>query len=114
MIYAIVDFRIWVASSFGAELPYCPLLAVFVVEELDERGERVAVGELGVCAAGARGCDDCGQSARGVCTACKRSYCCQSRSRGPNQLQDVWHVDLRRFGVEEMPLHGGFLLVIGS
>jgi hypothetical protein len=34
VVYAIVDFAVWVACTFGAELPYCPVFAMFRVEEL--------------------------------------------------------------------------------
>lgn len=56
--YAAIDFRVWVTSAFGTELPNRPLVAVFAIEELDKVGKRVAVGELRVSAAGAGCCDD--------------------------------------------------------
>ena len=53
VVDAVVDFRIWVARPFGAKLPYGPVVAMFGVEELDERIQWIAVGALWVRAAGA-------------------------------------------------------------
>lgn len=49
---AIYGF-IRVSSAFGAEFPYCPVLAMFIVEEFHELVERISVGELGVGLRGA-------------------------------------------------------------
>ena len=57
MPHPSINLRIRVPCPFGPELPYRPFLAVFVVEELDEVVERIAVCALGVGAAGAGGCD---------------------------------------------------------
>lgn len=46
--YSMVDFRVRVARALGAELPYCPVGAVLVVEKFDEGVRRVAVGSLWV------------------------------------------------------------------
>ena len=46
VVYSTVDFFVWVAGAFCAKFPYCPLVAVFVVEELDELVGWVAVGTL--------------------------------------------------------------------
>ena len=48
VVYSIVDFFVRVAGAFCAKFPYCPLVAVFVVEELDELVGWVAVGTLWV------------------------------------------------------------------
>jgi hypothetical protein len=53
MVDAVVDLGVGVARPFGAELPYGPVVAMLRVEELYERVEGVAVGALGVRAAGA-------------------------------------------------------------
>lgn len=53
-----IHLTVRIPSPLCAELPYLPFLAVFVVKEFDELVEGVAVGSLGVGAAGARGCDD--------------------------------------------------------
>lgn len=58
---SVVDFFIGVAGALGAELPDCPLIAVFGVEKGDELVERVAIGALWIGAAGPRGGDDCGE-----------------------------------------------------
>ena len=36
VVYAVVDLGIRVAGAFGSELPYCPVGAVFAIEEGDE------------------------------------------------------------------------------
>lgn len=56
--HAPVNLAIGVSRTLGAELPDGPVLAVLVVEELDEGVERVAVGALRVRPAGARRRDD--------------------------------------------------------
>lgn len=56
-----IHLTIWIPGPFSAELPYLPLIAVFVVEEFDELVEGVAVRALRVGAAGARGCDQEGR-----------------------------------------------------
>ena len=47
MVYAIVDFRIWVASAFGTELEYRPIRAMFVVKELHKLICGIPIGLLG-------------------------------------------------------------------
>jgi hypothetical protein len=59
MVDTIVDLGVWIARSFGAELPDRPVFAMLRVEELDQRIERVAVCALWVCAAGAGRRNDC-------------------------------------------------------
>jgi hypothetical protein len=58
VVDSAIHLLIWVARSFGAEFPYCPVFAMFGVEEFDERVKRVAVVALGVGAAGAGGRDN--------------------------------------------------------
>ena len=53
VVYAIVDFAVWVARTFSAELPYRPVFAMFRVEELYEGVEGVSIRALWVGAAGA-------------------------------------------------------------
>lgn len=53
VIDTVVDLRVWIARSLSSELPNRPVVAMLRVEELDERIKRVAVGALGVSAAGA-------------------------------------------------------------
>ena len=48
MVYSIVDFAVWVARTFGTKLPYCPLVAVFVIKKLDELVGWITVGALRV------------------------------------------------------------------
>lgn len=36
VVYAIVDFRVWIACAFSAEFEYCPISTMFVVKELHE------------------------------------------------------------------------------
>jgi hypothetical protein len=57
VVDAVIDLGVWVARPFGAKLPYCPVFAMLRVEKFDEGIERVAIGPLGVRAAGAR-CGD--------------------------------------------------------
>jgi len=59
MVDPVVDFRVWVARPFGAELPYRPVVAMLGVEELYERVEGVAICALWVCAAGSGSRNDC-------------------------------------------------------
>lgn len=47
--HSAVDSFVGIPRSFGAEFPYCPIVAVFGVEKGDELVERIAVCELGVC-----------------------------------------------------------------
>lgn len=65
MPYSIVNFTVWVSGPFGAEFPYCPVGAVFVVKEFDKTVGRVAVGTLRVGGGGARRRDDSLQLAIG-------------------------------------------------
>lgn len=58
VVDAVVHLAVGVSGAFGAELPDGPVGAMFAVEPVYERVERVAVRALGVCAAGARGRDD--------------------------------------------------------
>lgn len=51
---AVVDGIVGVAGALGAELPDGPVFSVFLVEEVDEAVERVAVCELRVCLRRAR------------------------------------------------------------
>ncbi len=46
--YSSVDLRVWVPCALGAELPYCPVDAMFIIQKLDEGVCGVAVGSLGV------------------------------------------------------------------
>ena len=55
---AAVNGIVGIAGAFGAELPDCPISAVFIVEKLNEGGERVTVSKGGVCSAGTRGGND--------------------------------------------------------
>ena len=55
VVDAVVDVRVGVAGALSAELPDGPVVAMLLVEELDQRVERVAVGALRVGATGA-GC----------------------------------------------------------
>jgi hypothetical protein len=59
VVDSVIDVGVWVTGSFGAKLPYGPIVAVLGVEEFDERVERVAVCALRIGAAGARCRDDC-------------------------------------------------------
>lgn len=54
---ATVDFAVWVSSPFGPELPDRPLVAMLVVEELDEVFQGISIGDLRVCSA-RTGCSD--------------------------------------------------------
>lgn len=47
--HSAVDSFVGIPCSFGAEFPYCPVVAVFGVEKGNELVERIAVCELGVC-----------------------------------------------------------------
>lgn len=51
--YSAVDGLVWVASAFGAELPYGPVVAVLGVKESNKTVEGVTVGSLGIRLAGA-------------------------------------------------------------
>lgn len=53
VVDTIVDLRIRVSGAFGAKLPDCPVFTMLVVEEFDERVERISVSALGVRATGA-------------------------------------------------------------
>lgn len=56
--YSSVDLRVWVPCALGTELPYCPVDAMFVIQELDEGVCGVAVGALGVGRGWARRSND--------------------------------------------------------
>lgn len=56
--YSIVYEPVGIASSFGAEFPYGPVLVVLGVEELDKAIEGVAIGALRVGLRRARSCND--------------------------------------------------------
>lgn len=43
MPYSVVDFRVRVTSTFGTEFPNGPIGTVFVVEELYQGVERIAI-----------------------------------------------------------------------
>ena len=58
VFYSIVDLAIGIACTFGAELPYRPLRAMFIVKEFDQGVGWVAVSALGICGGRARGGDD--------------------------------------------------------
>ena len=58
MFYSIVDFAVRIACTFSAKLPYCPLVAMFVVEEFDQGIGRISVSALGICRGWARCSDD--------------------------------------------------------
>lgn len=47
------------SSPFGAKLPYCPIIAVLVIEEFDKGISRVSIGSLRKGGRGAGSCDDC-------------------------------------------------------
>jgi hypothetical protein len=49
VIDAVVDFGVWIARPFGAELPYRPVVAMLGVEELYERVEGIPVCALRIC-----------------------------------------------------------------
>ncbi len=46
-MYTVVDFGVWVASTFSSKLEDGPILLVFVVEELDQLVGGIAIGFLG-------------------------------------------------------------------
>lgn len=100
VVDTIVDFRVWVTSAFGAKLPYCPVFAVFRVEEFDQRVERIAVSALGISTTRAGGGNDCRQSACLItdCFGKELMYCCQSHSTSPGQPQHALHVDRPQSG----------------
>ena len=54
---APVDLRVWVSGALGTEFPYTPIRAMFRIEELDKRIERVAISALRVGSRRARGGD---------------------------------------------------------
>ena len=58
VVYSTVNLRVWIASPFGAELPYCPVIFVFIVEKPDKGVGRVAVSSLGVCGGRTRSNND--------------------------------------------------------
>lgn len=58
VVYPVVNLRVGVAGAFCAKLPYCPVDAMLVVEELDEGVSGIAVCSLGVCRGGTGGGDD--------------------------------------------------------
>lgn len=49
MPYAIIYLAVRVAGAFGAELPYGPILAMFVVKESYESVGGNTVGALRIC-----------------------------------------------------------------
>lgn len=53
-----VDLRIRVAGAFSTKLPNCPVLAMLVVEKLDQRIGRVAISSLRIGRGWAGGRDD--------------------------------------------------------
>ena len=59
VIDAVIDFGVGIACSFGAELPYSPVFAMFGVEKLDEGVKRVAICALGIRPARSRCRNDC-------------------------------------------------------
>ena len=46
MFDSVVNLAVRIACTFGAEFPYCPLVAMFVVKELDQDVGWVTVGTL--------------------------------------------------------------------
>ena len=48
VMYSIVNFAVWIAGPFGAELPYCPLVPMLIIEEFYKGIRRIAVGALRV------------------------------------------------------------------
>lgn len=58
MSYSSVDLGVWVPCALGTELPYCPIDAMFIIQELDEGVCGVAVGSLGVGGRGTRCSND--------------------------------------------------------
>ena len=103
MIDSAVDLGVGIPCSFGAELPYCPVFAVFGVEELDERVEGVAIVALGIGAAGAGGRDDCRIVSRNILEMPEETDSGLSHSRGQGRLLGAWRVGLRLFGGAAMP-----------
>lgn len=49
VVYAAIDFRIRIPSTFGTELPYRPVGLVLLIEELDQ-----SICGIAVCAFGVR------------------------------------------------------------
>ena len=47
--HTVVDEMVRVACALGAELPDGPVLAMALIEEVDNTVERIAVGTLRVC-----------------------------------------------------------------
>jgi len=43
-----VNFLVGISSSLCSKLPNCPVLSMFMIEELDQLVERIAVCSLGV------------------------------------------------------------------
>jgi hypothetical protein len=103
MVDSAIDFGVRIPRSFGAELPYCPVFAVFGVEELDERVERVAIVALGVGSARAGGRDDCMAVSRNILERPEEANSGLSHSRGQGRLLGAWRVGLRLFGGAAMP-----------
>lgn len=58
VFYSIVDLAVRITCTFSTELPYRPLGAMFVVEELDKGVGWVAVSALGIRGGWARGGND--------------------------------------------------------
>lgn len=44
----VINKLVRISGTFATELPYCPILAVFRIEECDETIERITVGALRV------------------------------------------------------------------
>ncbi len=58
VVYTIVYFTVGIASTFGAEFPYCPVLVMFIIEEFDKSISRIPEGTLRIGRGGARGRND--------------------------------------------------------
>ena len=48
MSYSLVYFGVWISSTLGTELPYCPVGTMFVVKEFDQGIGGIAIGSLRV------------------------------------------------------------------
>ena len=56
--YSSVDLGVWISSTFGAELPYRPVGAMFVIEEFDKGVCGITIRSLRVGRGRARCSDD--------------------------------------------------------
>lgn len=86
---------------------------MFVVEELSQLVQGVAICELRIGARGARGCNDwamlisvMSRIEGSICTGF--AYCCLSHSTSQDQPLDAVLVDRRQFDVIEKPCSGDY------